>query len=161
MDEPSLRLREALDKFIKHVDDLIEEEDPAGNGFHREYRVSFDTSDIGNWTMSMHVPRSLRPTAEFTIPALKFKRERVSKCSSFFKRGVSFIKFVEYLIVCRLVRFVYEEQFCTSYAPFCFFFFTRSNTHLSWYQQTVKLLLLLTQICTLAKVIYGRNAIPV
>lgn len=122
MDEPSLRLREALDKFIKHVDDLIEEEDPAGNGFHREYRVSFDTSDIGNWTMSMHVPRSLRPTAEFTIPALKFKRERVSKCSSFFKRGVSFIKFVEYLIVCRLVRFVYEEQFCTSYAPFCFFF---------------------------------------
>lgn len=48
MDEPSLRLREALDKFIKHVDDLIEEEDPAGNGFHREYRVSFDTSDIGN-----------------------------------------------------------------------------------------------------------------
>nr|XP_034317718.1 uncharacterized protein LOC105346801 isoform X7 [Crassostrea gigas] len=38
MDEPSLRLRQALDKFIKHVDDLIEEEDPAGNGFHREYR---------------------------------------------------------------------------------------------------------------------------
>lgn len=73
--------------------------------------------------MSMHVPRSLRHTAEFTIPALKFKRERVSKGSSFFKRGVSFIKFVEYLIVCRLVRFVYEEQFCTSYAPFCFFFF--------------------------------------
>lgn len=38
MDEPALRLRQALDKFIKHVDDLIEEEDPAGNGFHREYR---------------------------------------------------------------------------------------------------------------------------
>lgn len=49
MDEPSLRLREALDKFIKHVDDLIEEEDPAGNGFHREYRVSFDTSDTEQW----------------------------------------------------------------------------------------------------------------
>lgn len=54
MDEPSLRLREALDKFIKHVDDLIEEEDPAGNGFHREYRVSFDTSDVTEQWVCMY-----------------------------------------------------------------------------------------------------------
>ncbi|XP_056000720.1 uncharacterized protein LOC125654825 isoform X5 [Ostrea edulis] len=38
MDEPANRLRQALEKFIRHVDDLIDEEDPAGNGFHREYR---------------------------------------------------------------------------------------------------------------------------
>ena len=39
MDEPSKKLREALEKFIKHVDDLIEKDDPGGNGFHGEYRV--------------------------------------------------------------------------------------------------------------------------
>ncbi|XP_061195486.1 tyrosine-protein phosphatase non-receptor type 12-like isoform X4 [Saccostrea echinata] len=38
MDEPAKKLRQALEKFITHVDDLIEEEDPAGNGFNREYR---------------------------------------------------------------------------------------------------------------------------
>lgn len=69
MDEPSLRLRQALDKFIKHVDDLIEEEDPAGNGFHREYRVSFDTSDIGDLTVCTCTPHI---TPEITIPALEF-----------------------------------------------------------------------------------------
>ena len=39
MDEPAKKLREALEKFIKHVDDLIEKDDPGGNGFHGEYRV--------------------------------------------------------------------------------------------------------------------------
>nr|XP_022297976.1 uncharacterized protein LOC111107204 isoform X9 [Crassostrea virginica] len=38
MDEPAKKLREALEKFIKHVDDLIEKDDPGGNGFHGEYR---------------------------------------------------------------------------------------------------------------------------
>ncbi|XP_062617665.1 tyrosine-protein phosphatase non-receptor type 12-like isoform X4 [Saccostrea cucullata] len=38
MDDPAKKLRQALEKFITHVDDLIEEEDPAGNGFNREYR---------------------------------------------------------------------------------------------------------------------------
>lgn len=65
MDEPSLRLRQALDKFIKHVDDLIEEEDPAGNGFHREYRVSLTSRTIGG-TCTPHI------TPEITVPALEF-----------------------------------------------------------------------------------------
>lgn len=56
MDEPSLRLRQALDKFIKHVDDLIEEEDPAGNGFHREYRVSLTPRTIGDLTVCTCTP---------------------------------------------------------------------------------------------------------
>lgn len=69
MDEPSLRLRQALDKFIKHVDDLIEEEDPAGNGFHREYRVSLTPRTIGDLTVCACTPHI---TPEITIPALEF-----------------------------------------------------------------------------------------
>lgn len=33
------QLHRALEKFICHVDQLSAEEDPSGNGFHREYRV--------------------------------------------------------------------------------------------------------------------------
>jgi hypothetical protein len=58
MDEPAERLRQALEKFIRHVDDLIEEEDPAGNGFHREYRVSVTVSLLVN-QCGEKVPRRL------------------------------------------------------------------------------------------------------
>lgn len=76
MDEPSLRLRQALDKFIKHVDDLIEEEDPAGNGFHREYRVSLTPRTIGDLTVCTCTPHI---TPEITVPALKFRKEGSTK----------------------------------------------------------------------------------
>lgn len=39
MVDNAIRLEGNLRKFINHVDNLIEEEDPAGNGFHKEYRV--------------------------------------------------------------------------------------------------------------------------
>lgn len=76
MDEPSLRLRQALDKFIKHVDDLIEEEDPAGNGFHREYRVSLTPRTIGDLTVCTCTPHI---TPEITVPALEFWQEGSTK----------------------------------------------------------------------------------
>lgn len=147
MDEPSLRLRQALDKFIKHVDDLIEEEDPAGNGFHREYRVSLTPRTIGDLTVCTCTPHI---TPEIMVPALEFWKEGSTKVLLSL-RGCQ----LEYVLVCRLVRFVYKEGVCTSYAPFCFF--TWSNTHLPRYLQTVKLLLLSIQICTLAKLIYSHH----
>ncbi|XP_033744584.1 tyrosine-protein phosphatase non-receptor type 12-like isoform X2 [Pecten maximus] len=38
MEDRLIQLQTNLNKFINHVDDLTNEEDPAGNGFHREYR---------------------------------------------------------------------------------------------------------------------------
>ncbi|XP_060070533.1 tyrosine-protein phosphatase non-receptor type 12-like isoform X2 [Ylistrum balloti] len=38
MEERVIQLQTNLLKFIRHVDDLTDEDDPAGNGFHREYR---------------------------------------------------------------------------------------------------------------------------
>ena len=40
MGDRTEQLLRALEKFIRHVDKLSEEDDPAGNGFHREYRVT-------------------------------------------------------------------------------------------------------------------------
>ncbi|XP_021350947.1 tyrosine-protein phosphatase non-receptor type 12-like isoform X2 [Mizuhopecten yessoensis] len=38
MDERAVQLQKNLSKFINHVDELTNEDDPAGNGFNREYR---------------------------------------------------------------------------------------------------------------------------
>jgi len=41
MEDSAVRLQKNLSKFIHHVEALQEEEDPAGNGYNREYRVSY------------------------------------------------------------------------------------------------------------------------
>lgn len=147
MDEPSLRLRQALDKFIKHVDDLIEEEDPAGNGFHREYRVSLTPRTIGDLTVCTCTPNI---TPEITVPALEFWKEGSTKVLLSL-RGCQFYR------NCGIFVGVPISQVCLRRASLHELCPVWSNTHLPRYLQTVKLLLLSIQICTLVRVIYGHH----
>lgn len=72
-----------MDKFIKYVDDLIEEEDFVGNGFYWEYRVSFDILDIGDLIVCICIFYIM---FEIMVFVLEFWKEGLIKVF-FFLRG--------------------------------------------------------------------------